>query len=259
MKIVSKTMRFLVLPDLHMDECHEKEIVNSVESIIQEEEPDHIFSLGDIITQKNSRDDKKNARIVSDIFDKHDIDYSVSIGNNERDSEVLDSILNILSQKNRYGEVNGDIIDFYYIDSTSRSHPFYSIGNEQMDWLREKTSDNSPFIVLSHNPLAEFDFSDNYWFPEHPEKVLPFDSKYAIDELRNFNLKGSITAHIHQPKIIDKKEELHISLDSFHKTYGGDYLTNTYIIIEEKDSKVEIKTKGNTTKNTNYELFFKNP
>lgn len=238
-------MKVGVLPDIHLNQnCHKKETERRVQSILKDlNDCDVVFSLGDVITSSDYKSDIAAYERFMDITKTYKPNFINLFGNNERDSEAFDYIKN--KSGRGYGIYKGKNTDFIYLDTTQVKNGFYIIDEEQYNWFSNEISrtDNN-YIILSHHPLVKFNFDDTYWFPDNPEKVIPFNRSQVVNKAREKRFVGSISGHVHNLLTLSDGDEIHVCLDTIHKRYQGDYLTKNHCIIEENDNNLKLELKG---------------
>ena len=205
-QIYAQHFKFAFLTDMHISNLYS---LNKVDSLLQNLEPNTelIFTGGDNIDIDNlhptALDQGANRyKDLINIFSKTNKPYYLAIGNHDRLPSSTDSSKRFELFENIAGKTY-QVLEhkgwkFFILNSVQTVNHKYTIGTEQLDWLKHeltKTASNQPIVVITHVPFL------SVYYPVLEGKYTSMDTfenqKEVLDLFKNHKLKLVLQGHMH--------------------------------------------------------------
>lgn len=237
-------MRIGLICDVHMRnqvrESIRRELVSVVDHFERSFDPHHVFVLGDLIQDDETKaDDERNLEEVRDVLEDATFPTTYLLGNHDVENLSRADISDVLGVDRFWGHVNVKGQDVVYLDSSAPHFPGArgELGERQRDFLRKTLPTLEDVLVLVHHPIGNVDLRDNYWFGEFPERAFLGDRKELLeiaDEVGT--VRSTFCGHVHETRFTRFWDIDHVVVNAFSKELPDVPLTGTYaeVVVDDE-------------------------
>ncbi|SDJ50482.1 Calcineurin-like phosphoesterase superfamily domain-containing protein [Halovenus aranensis] len=221
-----------ILTDVHMREEYRSAVTETLKTIrvrLEQEEPAHVFVLGDIIQDSDdAATDRNHVARVADLLDGLPVTYL--LGNHDTVSLSREDIGEILGQTEFRGRLDTGETPFVYLDTQRPDHRVIgNVGTEQREWLTKALEPGA--VVLLHHPAGPAPIADNHWFWDAPARAFLSDQQAVLDVLCP-DARATVNGHIHQTSAVQHRGVPHLSVNAVSKEHPDRPVTGTWALLD---------------------------
>lgn len=255
-------MKFAIISDVHLGEnCfikgvdrklgrHSKELLDKFVNIMNTKiKPDFVINLGDLIEDKDNKNDKKNYASGINILNKLECPLHNVVGNHELKHLKKSEIKRLSNLRNLY--YSFDFKEVHIIILFSQWHIDRIIMDEtQKIWLKNnlrKTKKKT--LVFVHHPLADQSLKGNFWFEGRENKGLVSNRKGIRKILEDQSNSGKVIAvfngHVHWNNLLVHNKIPYFTIQSLVENFNNKGIpAGAYAVCELNSRKIKCEVFG---------------
>lgn len=262
-------MKFAIVNDMHIGPLtsgfsqgvqrklipeSERLVKQFVEKMNNEEYPEFVINLGDVIEDVNDREvDIGSYKKALSLFSNLKMPVYFLIGNHDVRTLTAKEIADMLGYEEMYYSFDHGAFHFVVLsfEMTGQHTKILSdikaeVPKSQLEWLKNDLSlTNKPVVVFIHYGLAEDDMKGNFWFESNPQNAL-LGNRVEVRKILEDSgkVKAVINAHQHWNKMHVNNGIPYFTVTSLVENFKNDGIASeahTIVNLDEKGIVVDVK------------------
>jgi 3',5'-cyclic AMP phosphodiesterase CpdA len=264
-------MKFAIINDMHIGPTSsgqfrgvqrkltsesERLIKVFVEEMNNQEHPEFVMNLGDLIEDVNDREIdivsfKKTIGLLSDL----NMPLHVLVGNHDVRTLSQEEIALMLGIKRMYYSFDHGDYHFVVLSFKMTGDHTKNLGDivaelpkEQVEWLKKDLAQTAkPAVVFSHYGIADDDMKGNFWFEGAPLKAVLRNREEVRELLKSSGkVKAVFSAHQHWNRIKTHDGIPYFTVTSLVENFNNDgKASEAYTIVDLDGNGVKVNVRGN--------------